>query len=341
LQPEPGPSQPRVLLNIFNKNSDFQLVADRLAKKAKAEGTLNNYNCLKRKFEWFCAENSYDFHNFSEQAVLHFVLKLDADNVPYALLGQVKPALALLERLAGRKESVFSPLVDTYLEVAKRRAAEARKPVKKVPVVPPDALQLLMRKFVEPHKQAGMKPDLAVVRKLLRITVERFTLCRFSCFNQLRVCDVEDRGDSIKLTFIAAKNDQMHNGSCSFIVNEEVVSFIWYAFDQLGFKLGDSENKAFLNCVIKRVKKKQVVVGHRRVGYSHATLLLRKILSEVGIEAKGVTDKSFKMQGVTTIIDSGASLEDVMHHGRWRTLLMPLHYRVNSEKYKKEVAKNV
>jgi hypothetical protein len=113
------------LLNILNKNSDLQSVADRLAKKAKAEGTLNNYNCLKRKFECFCAENSYDFHNFSEQAVLHFVLKLEADNVPYKLLGQVKPALMLMERLAGRKESVFSQLVDTYFEAAKRRAAEA------------------------------------------------------------------------------------------------------------------------------------------------------------------------------------------------------------------------
>jgi hypothetical protein len=124
-------------------------------------------------------------------------------------------------------------------------------------------------------------------------------------------------------------------------VNEEAMTFIWYAFDQLGFKLGDSENKAFLNCVIKKVKKKQVVVGYRQVGYSHATFLLRKILSEVGIEAKGVTDKSFKMQWVTTINDSGASLEDVMHHGRWRTLSIPLHYRANSEKYKKEVAKNM
>jgi hypothetical protein len=47
------------------------------------------------------------------------------------------------------------------------------------------------------------------------------------------------------------------------------------------------------------------------------------------------------MQGVTSILDSGAPLEDVMHHGRWRTLSMPLHYKVNSEKYKKDVAKNI
>jgi hypothetical protein len=81
--------------------------------------------------------------------VLHIVLNMDADNVPYAMLGQMKPALALSERLAGTKESVFSPLVDTYLEAAKRWAAESREPAKKAPVVPMDMLQLILRTFID------------------------------------------------------------------------------------------------------------------------------------------------------------------------------------------------
>ena len=89
------------------------------------------------------------------------------------------------------------------------------------------------------------------------------------------------------------------------------------------------------------MKGRQSVVGERQISYSHATSLLRKLVAEAGFEAGGVTDKSFKMQGVTSILDSGAPLEDVMHHGRWRTLSMPLHYKVNSEKYKKDVAKNI
>jgi hypothetical protein len=69
--------------------------------------------------------------------------------------------------------------------------------------------------------------------------------------------------------------------------------------------------------------------------------MLRNMLTEVGIEAQTVTDKSFKMLGVMAILDNNVLLEDVMHHGRWRTLSMPLHYKINSEKYKKGVAKNV
>jgi hypothetical protein len=281
------------------------------------------------------------FKNFTELAVLHFVLKLDADNAVYSVWCQVKPALTLLERLAGRKDSVFSPLVDTYIEATKRRAAEAREPAKKAPELPPELLEELLRKFVKPHQEAGTEPDLSVIRTLLRVVIVRYTICRFNCYNKLRVCDVEDRGDCFRLTFVAAKNDQMQNGSISYIVQQDAVAFIRYAFLKLGFVPGNREDKSFLNCVIKKVKGKQSVVGERRILYSHVTSLLQKVVAEAGFEAGGVTDKSFKMQGVTSILDSGVPLEDVMHHGRWRTLSMPLHYKVNSEKYKKDVAKNI
>jgi hypothetical protein len=36
---EPDPSQPGVLANIFNRDSELRLVADRLVSKAKAGGT--------------------------------------------------------------------------------------------------------------------------------------------------------------------------------------------------------------------------------------------------------------------------------------------------------------
>jgi hypothetical protein len=259
------------------------------------------------------------YKDFTEQAVLHFVLKLDADNAVYSVWCQIKPALTLLEHLAGKKDSVFSPLVDTYIEAAKRRAAEAREPAKKAPELPPNLLAELLRKFVRPHQEAGTEPDLSVIRTLLRIVIVRYTICRFNCYNKLRVCDVEDRGDCFRLTFVAAKNDQMHNGSISYIVQQEAVAFIRYAFQKLGFTPGNREDKSFLNCVIKKVKGRQSVVGERRISYSHATSLLRKLVAEAGFEAGGVTSI----------------------HGRWRTLSMPLHYKVNSEKYKKDVAKNI
>jgi hypothetical protein len=208
---------------------------------------------MQRKFELFCAENSYDFKNFLEQAVLHFVLKFVAGDAAYSVYSQIKPALTLLERLAGKKESAFTPLVDTYLEAAKRRAAESRELARKAAELPADTLEALMEALIRPHQAAGTRSDLSIIRTLLRVTIVRYTLCRFNCYSKLRVCDVEDKGDSFKLTFIAAKNDQMHNGSTSFLVHQNAVEFIRYAFAQLGFVPGDRENKSYLNCVVKNV----------------------------------------------------------------------------------------
>jgi hypothetical protein len=107
----------------------------------------------------------------------------------------------------------------------------------------------------------------------------------------------------------------MHNGSTSFIVNQSAVEFIRYAFAQLGFVPGDRENKSYLNCVVKNVYGVQEVVGGRKISYSHATAQLRKAVRDIGREAEGITDKSFKMQGVTAILDSGIPLEDVIMAG--------------------------
>jgi hypothetical protein len=341
-EPEPeagGSGQPHVLRSIFERDSELQDSAERLAKRAKAEGTMVNYTSMTKRFENFCGEKGYNFDDFSEQAVLHFVLSLDKAGVSHAVICQVKPALALVERLAGKKTTSFTPMVDTYIEAAKRRAAEQKGPARKAGELPEDVLDILRERLVKPDAKG--RYDLAVVRTLLRVTVVKYTFCRFNCYDKLRACDVEDRGDSIRITFSSAKNDQMHRGSVSYIVKEDAVEFIRFAFRQLGFRMGEADDKAYLNCRIHRTKKRQVVIGHRRVSYTHATKMLRNMLTEVGIEAQTVTDKSFKMLGVTSILDNNTPLEDVMHHGRWRTLSMPLHYKINSEKYKKNVAKNV
>jgi hypothetical protein len=56
-------------------------------------------------------------------------------------LGQVK----LLEKLTGRRSSVFMPLV----KAARRRAAEAKRPVKKAGEVPADVLKWLVSQHVQ------------------------------------------------------------------------------------------------------------------------------------------------------------------------------------------------
>jgi hypothetical protein len=72
--------------------------------------------------------------------------------------------------------------------------------------------------------------------------------------------------------------------------------------------------------------------------YTTSTVLRNILARDSSLE----TDRqSFKMLGVKMFLQNGAQLEEVMHHGRWRTLSMPLHYKLNSDDYKISIAKKV
>ncbi len=63
--------------------------------------------------------------------------------------------------------------------------------------------------------------------------------------------------------------------------------------------------------------------------------------TEMGFSARGVTDQSFKMLGVTEALKAGMTLVEVAQHGRWRTMEMPLRYKHNLIEYKAEIADKI
>ena len=340
-----GDSQ--LLQNILARDSSLKNSVQSLMNTSKAPGTMSNYNCLTVKFQKFCEKNSYSYPCFSEQAALHFVISLDNDQVSYAIICQIRPALALVEKLAGHSQSALTKTVDTFIEAAKRKAASDREPAVKAGTLPSDILDLLYSRFVAPFEEEGAGFDPVKLRTIVRLTVVYHTFCRFSCFNKLRATDFEDMGDSIRVRFGSAKNDQMHNGSECFIVQSQsgfdAVQLIRFYFEKFGLKFGAAQKDlSFVNCIVRKLKGDSWRAdGVKAVSYSHSTKLLRELLTEAGIDSTKVSDKSFKMLGVTKAFENGMSLEELMHHGRWRTLTMPLHYKVNSETYKKDVASRI
>ena len=73
---------------------------------------------------------------------------------------------------------------------------------------------------------------------------------------------------------------------------------------------------------------------------SNATKCTRELLVKHGFDFDGsrFTEKSFKVQGVTQLLDSGEPLENVMVFGRWKQTKIPLHYRNLSENFLLSVA---
>jgi hypothetical protein len=122
----------------------------------------------------------------------------------------------------------------------------------------------------------------------------------------------------------------------------EAVRIMRSYFSICGFSFGrESGDDSLLNCVIRRKKTGWTADGRRGIGYTTTTKNTREMLAKVGIFSDRATDKSFKMLGVTKTMDQGTALEDVMQQGHWRTVSMPLHYKVNSVQFKERIASNV
>jgi len=186
------------LLNeILATDSSLSESVKGLMAQAKSSGTMENYGRMTAKFENFCVSKNYEYPNFDEKSVLHFVIQLDSEKATFATMCQVKPALTLVEKMTGKPKSSFSDMVEVFLSAAKRRAASEKPTVKKAGILPENVIQLLSEKYFTGRKS----DDPVMLRTFVRCIVVYFTFCRFSCYSKLRAMDLEDNGTSIVINF--------------------------------------------------------------------------------------------------------------------------------------------
>jgi hypothetical protein len=205
-----------MISEILDNDDSLMSSVKGLMAQAKSDGTMENYERMTTKFATFCGEKGYSYPRFTEKAALHFVIQLDKDKSSWSVLCQVKPALALVEKLAGGTVSVLTSTVDIYLSAAKRRAAEVKPVVQKAGILPDDILVRLYPVCVTPHAEGNQSADPVMLRTYVRAMVAYFTFCRFNCYSKLRACDLEDDGTCIQITFRSAKNDQFHKGQTTW-----------------------------------------------------------------------------------------------------------------------------
>jgi hypothetical protein len=129
------------------------------------------------------------------------------------------------------------------------------------------------------------------------------------------------------------------------VTNDSIVNpvhIIRTYFSLCSFKFGLANgDKSLVNCVMRRKKSGWRADGTRSISYSTGIRDIRNVLTSMGIIVDKASDKSFKMLGVTMTLESGTALENVRDQGRWKTLSMLLHYKVDSEAYKKNMASQV
>ena len=90
----------------------------------------------------------------------------------------------------------------------------------------------------------------------------------------------------------------------------------------MNFKMVDNE---FLNCQITNKKGVQGTYAWKKVSYTTSLENYKKVCKDMGFQGN-FSEKSFKVAGVSEAFNQNCSMEDVMYHGRWKSLDTPAIY---------------
>ena len=168
-------------------------------------------------------------------------------------------------------------------------------------------------------------------------------MCRFHDFYTLRECDFIDNVQFIEVNFQRSKNDQYYQESKCIIPKRDnvflcPVELVRLYFKTFGFSFGSGTR--YLNFRYKKSKKGiQILPG--RLCLSNAVRDMRNMLSNLEIDSKCYTEKSFKVGAVTAATEAGISLDEIAFHGRWLCRETPRHYRNLSNDYRQKLASRI
>lgn len=308
-------------------------------------GTVRAYSAAVNRFKRFCTEKSFPFPDFSSDILMQYVLHLDSISAPFSAFKSLKPALTYFVRASGLSDP-FTPAIDLIISGAERRISAVSGPVRKAAVLPTADISAVFDKLLSSDSASFLSINAIHFRTLFRIIIVFHTLCRLDCFRKLRACHFELDGPDVIVTFPSAKNGQLHRGRKSALVHTDSpycpVRITVAFFRRFGLRFGAAAAESSLvNFQLRQESASLLPIRSKSLSATSATADLRSLLARVGFSEDRLTDKSVKMAGVTAAYEAGATCEDVMHAGRWRTTDIPLRYKTNSNPFKRAVAAKI
>ena len=181
-------------------------------------------------------------------------------------------------------------------------------------------------------------PDLSFVtfRTVWRIAIESYGLPRYSEVCQLTVSDITWTDIGFDIFIKKSKTDQTCKGNwvaiarqptspfCSVVLTRKYLSVLNYAS---GFIMPSTKNS--------------VPDSSSPLPYNTALRDLRQVLTQIGIDPKGFGEHSGHRGGTTAAAAQGATLDELMIKGRWRSESMPRLYTDNAKKLKRKFARRL
>jgi len=329
---------------ILQRDPGMAAIMNSLAAQPKAKSTVSNYAVEVRRYQQFCAKHGYLPEQSTEQGLLHYVGDLVRQKVTLSVLLQVKPALDMYLQLQGQQGQITDRVV-LFLEAAQRQAAQHRQPAVKAPEIQLQLLRDMVDRFAAPAWGGTPAACPMLLRTVARVTVIYFTLCRGADYLTLQARHVEEHGEDLILTFPKTKTDQLHNGSIRVLRRREgnlcAVKVLKAYMRMAGMKWGkEHQDRRHLHSRIRKTDQGWKA-DKEAASMSTAREELQKILVMMGLDKKAATDKSFKMLGVTSMLNAGISAEEVALHGGWAKPDIVQRYRHNSVDYKQRTADRI
>ena len=162
------------------------------------------------------------------------------------------------------------------------------------------------------------------------------------------MCDQDfiDHEDFIEIVLKKSKNYQYYKGSNLILtVNENSsicpVFLTKLYFMKFGLNFSKLDLKETMLTIETLIKNSSWRIQKTKLSNSNETKNTKKLLNSYNVNAQKFTEKSMKIAGVTALLDSGESLENVAIAGCWKLSLTSMHYRNTSYNFRKQISKNI
>jgi hypothetical protein len=132
-----------------------------------------------KKFKNFCMDKKYYYPDFSEKAVVHYIVQLDKDKAFSATINQIKPVLMLVEKLSGVQNSTFTDTVDILLTAAREEGLRLSRQQRKLDNYDDILHQLFPVCFVPNISNKKSSDPVQLITYVWDVIIY-FTFCRFN-----------------------------------------------------------------------------------------------------------------------------------------------------------------
>jgi hypothetical protein len=138
----------------------------------------------------------------------------------------------------------------------------------------------------------------------------------------------------VQILFTSAKNDKYRNGQVTILPANNTtlcpVRLTKIYFNAMGLRPGiDGQDTKHLHCRLPKLAGRWMAAEGGPASISKGREELKELLREAGRQGRGITDKSFKMLGITRMMEAGGMPSQAAQHGWWRSKSMPLRYKHN------------